>query len=119
MKRKYKKLMGDIELINLTSHEITIVGEQGETVKTIEPCGTVARLKTSVTSAGEILGVKLSATIVVQVIGLPEFEAGKFYIVSQWVKNSSLCRERVDLLVPTEMVRSKKGEVLGCKSLGI
>ena len=46
------------------------------------------------------------------VTGLPEPESGKYYVVSQIVKNASPMRN--DLLVPTHMVKDTTGRIVGC-----
>lgn len=105
-------------LINLTPHQVTILGDNNKVLRAIEPSGEIARLKTSVKAEGTIEGIKITKTCFDSVEGLPEQAIGIFYIVSQMVKNSPITRERTDLLVPTEVVR-EGGKILGCKSLGI
>ena len=104
-------------LKNLTPHPVTIVTVDGVVLKTIESSGLV-RLKASTIDTGtEIDCVKITTTSFGEPEGLPEFEDGVFYIVSQLVK--SALTQRKDLLVPAEVVRDEKGNIIGCKSLGI
>ena len=111
------ELQKRVELINLTPHPVIILGDSNKIVRTIEPSGIIARLKTFIRDMGEIEGIKITRTCFDNVIGLPEEESGVYYIVSQMVKNSPTTVNRTDLLVPTEVVR-EGGKVLGCKSLG-
>jgi hypothetical protein len=105
-------------LINMTPHPITIVGVNNEVVLSIPVSGTQIRLKVSTETLSEtILGVPVSKTIFGEPEGLPEFQEGTWYIVSQLVK--SALPSRTDLLVPAEVVRDSSGNILGCKSLGI
>ena len=101
---------------NYTPHQINICNEAGEIVKTFDNSGLI-RLKASTENAGEIDEVPLSKTIFGEVEGLPEFQEGTFYIVSQLVK--SALPNRKDLFVPAEVVRDSSGNIIGCKSLGI
>lgn len=105
------------KLLNYTPHPIHVVGEDNQVIKTIESTGLI-RLKASTVDAGfEVNGVKITTTDFGEPEGLPEFEEGVFYIVSQLVK--SALPQRRDLLVPAEVVRDDKGNILGCKSLGV
>jgi len=100
---------------NLTPHPINICNNAGEVTRVIQSEGLV-RLKAVTVPAGEIDGVPVTQTEFGQAEGLPEFQEGTFYIVSQLVK--SALPDRTDLLVPAEVVRDEKGNILGCKSLG-
>ena len=99
---------------NTTPHAINVIGENNIT---FEPSGILIRLTTKIEVVGEINGIPLSKTVFGEPIGLPEFQDGTYYIVSQLVK--SALPNRSDLLVPAEMVRDEKGQILGCKSLGL
>ena len=101
---------------NFTPHPINICDNAGVVIRTIQSEGLV-RLKAETVSAGEIDGVPTSKTVFGKAEGLPEFEKGVFYIVSQLVK--SALPQRNDLLVPAEVVRDDKGNIIGCKSLGL
>ena len=61
-------------------------------------------------------GIRTSYTVFGEPEGLPDFKDGVFYVVSQLVK--SALPNRKDLLVPAEVVRDEKGQIIGCKSLG-
>ena len=89
-------------LTNLTPHPVHIIDEDGQLIRTIESSGLV-RLKASTVDAGfTVEGIKVTKTVFGEPEGLPIYEPGKFYIVSQLVK--SALPERYDLLVPAEMV---------------
>jgi hypothetical protein len=106
------------KLINMTPHPITIVGVDNEVVLSIPVSGTQIRLKVSTETLSEtILGVPVSKTVFGEPEGLPKFQEGTYYIVSQLVK--SALPSRTDLLVPAEVVRDSSGNILGCKSLGM
>lgn len=104
-------------VINMTPHPINIVNEDGKITKTYKASGELIRLSVK-TAKGEPLfdGTPTSITVFGEAEGLPSFKNGIFYIVSQLVKNA--LPNRLDLLVPAEMVRDEEGKIIGCKSLG-
>lgn len=105
------------QLINMTPHPIHIVNMEGQLLKTIESSGLI-RLKASTVDAGfQVDGVNITTTQFGEPEGLPESEDGKFFIVSQIVK--AALPERKDLLVPAEVVRDERGNIIGCASLGV
>lgn len=103
------------KILNFTPHPIHIVDAEGNQIRTIEVSGLV-RLASKTVPSGEIDGVNITTTQFGEPEGLPEFEEGVYYIVSQLVK--SAITEREDLLVPAEVVRDPQGNIVGCKSLG-
>lgn len=102
---------------NFTPHPIHIMDAEGNVLKTIASDGLV-RLKATTVDAGfTVEDVKITKTQFGEPEGLPEYEFGVFYIVSQLVKTA--LPEREDLLVPAEVVRDSNGNIVGCRSLGI
>lgn len=106
-----------MKIINLTPHAITIVDESGNVLRNIDPEAKPARLKVSTVQAHPIDGVPTSKTVFGEPENLPEQKWGVYLIVSQLIK--SALPERTDLLVPAEVVRDEKGNVVGCRSLGL
>jgi hypothetical protein len=106
-----------MSVINMTPHPITICNTDGEVVR-VYPKGEFTIRLAVKTVGGDPLpdGTPTSKTEFGQPEGLPEFQEGVFYIVSQIVKNA--LPERTDLLVPAEVVRDEAGAIVGCKSLG-
>ena len=104
------------QIKNFTPHPITICNNAGEVIRVIQSEGLV-RLKAVTVSAGEIDGIPVSKTEFGQPEGLPEFQDGVFIVVSQLVKTA--LPSRSDLLVPAEVVRDEKSNIVGCKSLGL
>jgi hypothetical protein len=104
------------KIVNFTPHPITIVDGMNKVIRTIESSGLI-RLAAKTVSDGNIDGVPTSKTVFGEPEGLPDFVDGTFIIVSQLVK--SALPKRADLLVPAEVVRDEKGNIIGCKSLGI
>lgn len=100
------------ELINLTPHAINVIG-----VGEIPSSGLVARVSMKTEPDGVIAGFPTSFTDYGEVEGLPKKIGGVYFIVSQLLK--SACPNRHDLLYPAELVRDDKGNIVGCKSLGI
>jgi len=83
--------------------------------KTFKSVGTI-RLAVKTVEMPEIDGIKTIKTNFGRPTGLPDQVAETFLIVSQLVK--SACPDRSDLLVPAEIVRDEKGQIIGCKALG-
>jgi len=108
--------MTKIKIKNLTPHPISICNNAGEIIRVFQPEGLV-RLKATTVQVGEIDGIPTTRTEFGQPEGLPEFQEGVFLVVSQLVKTA--LPSRSDLLVPAEVVRDEKGNIIGCKSLGI
>ena len=104
------------QIKNFTPHPISICNNAGEVTREIQSEGLV-RLKAVTVPAGEIDGVPVSRTEFGQPEGLPEFQEEVFIVVSQLVK--TVLPSRYDLLVPAEVVRDEKGNIVGCKSLGL
>jgi ABC-type arginine transport system permease subunit len=106
----------ETKILNLTPHPITICDKDGVVIRTILSSGLV-RLKAVTVPAGTLDGVSVTKTEFGQAEGLPDFQEGTYYIVSQLVKTALPGRN--DLLVPAEVLRDTAGQIIGCKSLGI
>ncbi len=98
---------------NLTPHPIVVI--RGEEKITIQASG-LARLAARTEWVGEIDGIPLSQTKFGLPEGLPDPQDGVYLVVSQLIK--SALPQRTDLLVPAEVVRDEKGNIVGCQSLG-
>ncbi len=99
---------------NLTPHPIVVIrGEERITI----PSSGLARLAAKTVRGGEIDGIPLSKTVFGQPEGLPDPQDGVYLVVSQLIK--SALPQRTDLLVPAEVVRDEKGNIVGCQSLGL
>ena len=102
----------------MTPHAIGILDGQNNLILNIPASGNQIRLKTSTVPAGiEVQGIPVTKTVFGEPEGLPEYVEGTYIIVSQLVK--SALPNRKDLVVPAEVVRDEKGNIVGCKSLGI
>ena len=109
-----------MKVINLTPHNINILDESGNNVKTFAASGSVARLPMTTEPAGQLPdGTPLSRTVMHtdRCEGLPDPQQGTYFIVSLAVKTAF--PQRGDLLVPAEAVRDDKGRIIGCRSLGV
>lgn len=107
-----------MSLVNMTPHPINIVDAENQIVKVIPASGNLIRLSASTVDAGlTVDDIPVSKTVFGNPEGLPEYQLGTFYIVSQLVKSALPSRE--DLLVPAEVVRDTQGNIIGCRSLGI
>lgn len=105
------------KIINKTPHGVNIVDQNGQVVRTYEKGDSQIRLAVKTVQDAPLCdGTPTSRTEFGEPEGLPEFQEGVFFIVSQLVKTA--LPNRSDLLVPAEVVRDEKGNIVGCKSLG-
>lgn len=106
-----------MKVINKTPHQVHILGLNNQIIRTYPKGNSQIRLAMKVVQDVPLPdGTPTSRTEFGKAEGLPEFQDNVFYIVSQLVKNA--LPERTDLLVPTEIVRSNEGVIVGCRSLG-
>jgi hypothetical protein len=104
-------------VINLTPHDVVLCDKNGVETHRIKASGQVARLACDTINSSPIDGLPITKTVFGQATGLPNEEHGVYYVVSQLIKTAN--PHRIDLLVPTQIVRSSDNLILGCQSLGI
>lgn len=104
-------------ILNLTPHEVTIIGNDGRIMMRFAPEAVAARCGNYVEIVDEINGIPISKTVYTKIYGLLPEQEDTFYIVSRHVAEQN--RNRHDLLVPNELVRDDAGRVVGCKSLSL
>lgn len=129
-------------MINLTPHEVTILGGANPVV--IPASGAVARVAQSFSDAGTVSGIRVVTATYGPVVGLPaemgacgycgalncehamgnetscgyrdgQPEYPPVYIVSAMVR--AALPARMDLLSPAEFERDSAGKIVGCRSL--
>ena len=95
-------------IINATPHDVNIIGENGQVVRTYAASGICPRCSVSREAVDEIDGIRINRTVFGDIVGLPEYVEGTYYIVSVIVANAA--KGRQDLL--SRMTRSvmKKAE---------
>jgi hypothetical protein len=105
------------KLVNLTPHEIKIVGQDGEVITTIPPSGQVARVRTKQAVVEYVNDIPIVKTTFGDVEGLPEPRENIVYIVSSIVAQAVPHRE--DVIAPDTspqgVVRDEKGQIIGVK----
>jgi len=118
-------------LVNLTPHEVTLVGEDGSVLLRIPPSGQVARVREETAPAGEItvlpggpltvegVRVPLVRRSWGPIEGLPEPQFRTLFITSSLVAQAAWAAGRRDVVAPGELVRDSEGRVVGCKNLSI
>lgn len=104
----------NVELINKTPHDITILNEDGEVVRVIGPTGEAWRLQEEVHFSHYEDGVPVTESRYT-CIDLPPEKENVAYIVSQLFINSY--PHRRDLRVPAQVIRTGS-KIMGCLSLG-
>ncbi len=112
----------DVEIVNLTPHEITLVREDGEVMK-IPPSGQVARVKVEQEVVNEINGISIVRTKFGDIEGLPEPQDGKIFIVSSLVAQAAAKLGRTDVVAPDTspqgVIRDENGRIVGVKRFQI
>lgn len=103
-----------MELINKTPHDITILNEEGQVIRVIEPSGDAWRLTETVNFSHYEDGVPITESRY-ECIDLPPEQEDVAYIVSQLFINSY--PHRKDLRVPAQVIRTGTN-IMGCLSLG-
>ena len=106
-----------MQIINATPHDVNIVGENGQVVRTYAASGICPRCSVSREAVDEIDGIRINRTVFGDIVGLPEYVEGTYYIVSVIVANAA--KGRQDLLITDDAVRDDKGRVIGCRALAV
>lgn len=105
-------------LVNCTPHAVNILEEGTKNVLTIQPSGICPRCEEVKEVQEKIRNgfyIKINKKSFGEVIGLPETKENTLYIVSTLV--ASAAKDRVDLVVPDDIVRNEKGQIIGCRAL--
>lgn len=103
------------KFINLTPHEIVILAEDNTVLKAIAPSGTIARCSTCREEVDKIDDIPINRTSFGAVSGLPDPEAGTYYIVS--ALTAQAVPNRADVLNTDDAVRDQEGRIIGCRAL--
>jgi hypothetical protein len=93
---------------NFTPHDICLEGFQPI------PSEGIARCKEIVDVVGKFAGVDIIKKSFGEIEGLPEAEKDTIFVVSIIIAQES---NRLDLVVPGEVIRDEKGRITGCKNL--
>jgi len=107
-----------MEIINLTTHSLSLYNEAGELVLEVPPSGTVARVKTLAVKAGETPeGVPLYQTEFGGIEGLPAPQPDTIYAVSALVRGHPDVQARLDVYSPGRLLRDEDGRPIGAVGL--
>ncbi|GAB3466087.1 hypothetical protein GCM10027570_54990 [Streptomonospora sediminis] len=104
-----------VPLVNLTPHEVTIFDSDDRVVVRCPAASKPVRVAVDRCEIGRIGGIPVFSEDYGRAL-LPAPAIGVWYIVSAAVALAH--PERNDLLVPTDLVRSSDGTIVGCKALG-
>jgi hypothetical protein len=108
----------EVKIINLTPHEVTVVGPNGDILMKIPASGNVARCSVSRTVIGKLNGIPVAKSVIGDVEGLPEPKEGVVYVVSRVVAEA-LRGLRDDIIIPDDAVRDHEGRIIGCKGFAV
>lgn len=105
---------------NLTPHPVTILGEDGKVLLTLEPEGVIPRVREKHVAEGEVtvdgVAIPVSRINYEEVENLPAPKPGVYLVVS--LLTAQAAPDRPDLLVPVGQVRDGQGRIVGCRGLG-
>jgi hypothetical protein len=110
-----------VNVINLTPHDINLVNEVGEIIRTFPGTDSPARCATyrekimDLHIEGVEVPTPLYSTTFGEVENLPAPIEGVRYIVSNTVAQA-FKGKRYDLIIPDAIVRNKAGNIIGCKA---
>ena len=107
--------MNNINIINLTPHEVNIILENGNIIN-IPASGTIARCKVERQIINNINGIPITQTKFGEIEDLPDPQPNTIYIVSSLVAQA--VPHRTDVFIPDDCVRDDQGKITGCRSLG-
>ena len=102
-----------MQVINLTPHELTLVGSNEEVIERIPSSG-ITRVSEVVETLGNINGIPLVKKTFGKVEGLPDPQDGVVYYVS--AITASAVQGRDDVVIGGESVRNDNGQIIGIKS---
>ena len=108
----------EVKIINLTPHEVTVVGSNGDVLMKIPASGQVARCSVSRAVIGKLNGIPVAKSVMGDVEGLPEPVDNVVYVVSRVVAEA-MKGKRNDLIIPDDSVRDSKGCIIGCKGFAV
>lgn len=110
-----------MNFINLTPHTVNVVDDSGNTIISVAPSGTVARVTTQQTVVGNVGGVDVVRTVFSDVDGLPAPQPDTVFIVStivlQALRANNVVRDDVVApdTSPQSAVRNADGQIAGVK----
>lgn len=105
------------KIINMTTHDVTMLDKNDNVVKVFPKSLETLRLTETTRPVAVVDGVLITHTDYDAPVNLPDETDDTYYIVSQMVKNT--LSHRRDLLVPTDVKRNFEGVVLGARALGV
>lgn len=110
-----------LKFVNLTPHALTVVDGHGNTILSVAPSGTVARVATTQTVVGNVGGVDVVRTVFGDVDGLPAPQPNTIYIASTLVLQALKANgvDRDDVVAPdtspASVVRDAGGNIIGVR----
>lgn len=107
----------NIKLVNCTPHDVNLITKSGNI--TFPRSGIIPRLTevqnkiNSINSNG--IEIDIMEKSFLKPEGLPEPKENTIFIVSALVAGAA--KDRDDLVIPNDIIRDDKGNIVGCKNL--
>ena len=109
-------------IINCTPHTVTVLDEDGKTIASYDPSGTVPRIGEVIGASWPVIDPDSNEVPTEDVwysdtqTSLPEGDDETIYIVSRIF--AFAFPDRADLCFPSREVRDSSGRIIGCRALG-
>ena len=103
-----------MNIVNLTPHAITVLGDDGAVIAEFPPSGVIARCAETVIPDGEVAGNTVVKITNGETTGLPDAGDDTIYVVSLLVCAGN--PDRGDLYIPALLDRDELGRVIGCRA---
>ena len=104
------------KIVNLCRHPLFVLLEDGKSVR-VPAAESSASVDLEDYVVDEVDGISIYRRKATRFHNLPEPEPGTYFVVSRIVADH--CRERSDLVAPTDLIKDSKKHVVGCQSFVI
>ena len=110
-------MTNNVKVVNCTPHDVNLITKSGNI--TFPRSGIIPRLKEVQNKISSVTVNSIKIDIMrksfSEIEGLPEPQENTIYIVSALVAGA--VKGRDDLVIPNDIIRDDKGNIVGCKNL--
>src|SRR5690606_34225547 len=110
-------MTNNVKVVNCTPHDVNLITENGSI--TFPRSGIIPRLTEQQVKINSVIVNGIEIDIMkksfLEPEGLPEPQEGTIFIVSALVAGA--VKNRDDLVIPNDIIRDDKGNIIGCKNL--
>ena len=110
-------MTNNVKVVNCTPHDVNLITENGSI--TFPKSGIIPRLTEQQVKINSVIvnGIEIDimSKSFLEPEGLPEPKENTIFIVSALVAGA--VKNRDDLVIPNDIIRDDKGNIIGCKNL--